>query len=78
MFGKKLKEIREMRGYTQQKAADLIGIALRTYQNYESGSRHPSYKRLVTICNVFDVTSDYLLLCNDSIDNCAEDATNGQ
>ena len=47
--------MRMKRNFTQQNMADSIGVALRSYQCYETGSRCPS----------FDVSTDYLL-CRDS------------
>lgn len=35
-----LAEWREREGYTQSHAAQLLGIALNTYQNYERGFRY--------------------------------------
>lgn len=64
MFNKRLRETRMKRGYTQQKMADSIGVALRSYQCYETGSRNPSLELLVQIANTLDVSTDYLL-CRD-------------
>lgn len=65
MFNKRLREIRMMCHLTQQNMADAIGVALRTYQCYETGSRTPSYDLLVRIADVLDVSTDYLL-CRDN------------
>ena len=46
---------------TQSKMADFLGIKLRSYQNYEGGSRRPDYEGLVALADYFDVTTDYLL-----------------
>lgn len=61
MFNKRLREIRMKRGLTQQKLADSIGVALRSYQCYETGSRNPSLELLVQIADVLEVSTDYLL-----------------
>lgn len=49
------------REFTQQKTAELLGIALRTYQHYEEGSRCPSLDLLKQIGEIFNVPVDYLL-----------------
>lgn len=64
MFGKRLREVRMNRGLTQQKLADAAGVALRSYQCYETGTRTPSFDLLVSLADVLNVPTDYLL-CRD-------------
>lgn len=64
MFNKRLRQMRMIRNLTQQNMADAIGVALRSYQCYETGSRTPSFDLLVNIADVLDVSTDYLL-CRD-------------
>lgn len=61
MFNKRLREMRMKRGFTQQKLADILDIALRSYQCYETGTRTPNYALLVQIADILDVSLDYLL-----------------
>ena len=56
-----LKRIRKDRGYTIQTVANSIGIASRTYQNYEYGQREISTETLYKLANFYNVTTDYLL-----------------
>lgn len=65
VFGKRLKKTRQLRGYTLQRSADEIHVALRTYQNYEAGDRFPSPDGLIAIARMFNVTTDYLLGLSD-------------
>lgn len=60
-FAKRLKELRNEKKVTQQAMADFLKIKLRSYQNYEGGSRRPDYEMLIAIADCFDVTTDYLL-----------------
>lgn len=64
MFCKRLRETRMDRNLTQQKLADSVGLALRSYQCYEQGVREPSLDMLVKLADILDVTTDYLL-CRD-------------
>lgn len=64
MFGKKLREARMERHYTQQRLADEVGVALRTYQCYEQGVREPPLDTLVKLADTLQVPTDYLL-CRD-------------
>lgn len=61
MFNDRLRSARIARGFTLQKTADALEIALRTYQKYESGDREPNYQLLVSIADLFNVPTDFLL-----------------
>lgn len=61
MFNVRLREVRMKTGITQQKMADYLGVALRTYQCYEGGTRSPSLDLLVKIGDTLNVFVDYLL-----------------
>lgn len=67
MFNKRLREMRMKRNFTQQRLADTIGVALRSYQCYETGTRTPNYDLLVLIADTLDVSLDYLLGRDDFI-----------
>ena len=60
-FAERLRELRREKKVTQSKMADFLCIKLRSYQNYEGGSRRPDYEGLVALADYFDVTTDYLL-----------------
>ena len=61
MFGKQLRKIRMEKHMTQQKLADAVGLALRSYQCYEQGTREPSLSMLISLADVLDVSADVLL-----------------
>lgn len=61
MFGKRIREMRLKRGYTQQFVSDSLNITLRAYQKYEQGVREPSYDLLVKIADLYVISTDYLL-----------------
>lgn len=61
MFNKRLREMRMKRNLTQQRFSDILGIALRSYQCYETGTRTPCYDLLILIADTLDVSLDYLL-----------------
>lgn len=67
MFSKRLNQIRKSKGFTAQKMADQLGLALRSYQFYEGGKRSPSLDTLVQIADILDVSTDYLLCRDDFI-----------
>ena len=67
MFGKRLREARMARNMTQQKLSDAVGLALRSYQCYEQGTREPPLDMLVKLADILEVPTDYLLCRNLSI-----------
>lgn len=73
MFNKRLRSVRMHRNITQQAIADTIGIALRTYQCYEQGTREPSLTTLVKLADALDISTDYLLCRTGS----AEESSDG-
>lgn len=42
----KLKQFRKEKRYTQQEMADVLGVSLRCYRNYEQGLRSMPYEIL--------------------------------
>lgn len=61
MFKDRLRSTRIQRGFTLQQMADCVGIALRSYQKYESGDSEPAYDYLVKLADFLDVPTDFLL-----------------
>ena len=49
MISERLKSERENLGFSQQALADLLGISLRSQQNYEKGDRNPDSAYLAAI-----------------------------
>lgn len=60
-ISEKLKALRKSHNYTIQKVSEGIGIAVRTYQNYEYGQREISTEALYKLADFYNVTTDYLL-----------------
>ena len=57
----RLKISRESMGLTQRDVADELDITPSAYANYEQGLREPSLVLFSKICEVLDVSADYLL-----------------
>lgn len=62
----RLKELRRNRGMKQQECSRRIGLALGAWSNYESRIRNISLDKLVTICQTFNVSMEYMLGLSDS------------
>ena len=61
MFNDRLRSTRMSRGYTQQYMADVLEIALRHYQKFEGGHLSPSPPIIVSVADILDVPTDFLL-----------------
>jgi transcriptional regulator with XRE-family HTH domain len=61
IVGKRLRELRENAGLSQQELADLTGISKRQLGRYEQSKGEPSGDALVRIAKRLGVSVDYLL-----------------
>ena len=61
MFPERLKAARIQSSLTRSQLASTIGVKKAAITRWESGSREPNFTRLVELCDVLDVSSDYLL-----------------
>lgn len=59
--GKRIRELREARAYSQVLVADLIGMSSKYYSEIELGKRNLSFINMVKIAMAFSVTLDELL-----------------
>lgn len=60
-LGLRLKETRKQLNLTQKQVADRLGVAQPVYQRFEKGIYECNYEQLRTLCEIFDVSADYLL-----------------
>lgn len=60
-LGKKLRNIREKLGMSQQDVAEKSGIGYKTINNYEKGVSRPDVEKLAILCEVFHVSADYFI-----------------
>jgi hypothetical protein len=61
MIGKRMRELRERRGWTQSYVAEKLGIKTNTLTNYELENRGLTEDRIVSVADLFGVSVDYLL-----------------
>lgn len=57
----KLKELRLLRGITQQQLSEIINISQQSISRYESGQHYPDIDTLVLIADYFNVPLDMLV-----------------
>ena len=56
-----LKELREENDLSQQKVADILKTERSYYGKYERGVRPLPIEHLITLCNYYKVSADYIL-----------------
>ena len=56
-----LRDLREDHDLTQQQIADLLGTSQTMYARYERGANELPIRHLITLCNFYNVSADYIL-----------------
>lgn len=64
-FGERLKELRLEKKLTQDKLAELTGINQATISCYELNKIRPTDIVIITFCNLFGVSADFILGLKD-------------
>ena len=59
--GKRIKELREKQGYKQLDLAEKTGIGRSSISAYEIELETPTYANLISIAQVLNASTDYLL-----------------
>lgn len=57
----KLKELRQLKGISQQQLADVITVSQQSINKYENHGVEPDISTLIKIAGYFNVSLDYLL-----------------
>ena len=60
-YSDRIRELREIRGMSQQALADMLDVNKVTISQYERGARKPDINVVAALCDIFNVSSDYLL-----------------
>ncbi len=60
-IGKKIREIRQKEGLTQEKFSEILDITPRYYQSIDLGEMYPSLRLLLKISKLYNVSLEELL-----------------
>ena len=63
---KRIRDLREDHDKTQQEVATVLGTSQTMYARYERGVNELPLRHLITLCQYYNVTSDYILGLTDS------------
>lgn len=61
LFAKRLRELRKEKGLSQVELGERLGYGYTAISNYESGRNEPSFSDFIRICEILDVSADYIL-----------------
>lgn len=67
-FGDRLRKLRKFNGFSQIGMAEVLGLNRVTYTNYERHKSEPSFETLKTMSKILDVSVDYLVVNDETID----------
>lgn len=65
-IGERCKKARETCGYTQEQLAEQIGVSTQFLSDAERGVTGMSVSTIIRLCDVLSISTDYLLLGQDS------------
>lgn len=57
----RIRNLREDSNYTQAYVAHVLGTSQTMYARYERGANELPIRHLLTLCKLYNVSSDYLL-----------------
>ena len=60
-YAKRIRDLREDHDKTQQQIADILGTSQTMYARYERGANELPIHHLITLCNYYKVSADYIL-----------------
>ena len=60
-YVKRIRDLREDRNKTQQEIANVLGTSQTMYARYERGANELPIRHLITLCDYYNVSADYVL-----------------
>lgn len=64
-IGERLAQARKQAGYTQKQVGEKLNILQQAYARFESGVFELNYDQIVTLCQLFEISADYLFGLSD-------------
>lgn len=58
---KRIRDLREDNDYTQTQIAEKLGTSQTMYARYERGASELPTRHLYTLCDLYNVSADYIL-----------------
>lgn len=67
MFGYKLKQDREQRGWSQEYLVKQIHVSRQSISKWETGKNYPSIEVIIHLSDIFGITVDELLRSDETL-----------
>lgn len=61
IISERLRKLREAKNLTQTEVANILGVTQQVYSNYELEKFDFPVRHLMTLANLYDISTDYLL-----------------
>ena len=65
IIAERIKELRNEYHLSQEKLGDMLAVSQDTISLWENNKALPSVEYIIVMCNIFEVTADYLLGLKD-------------
>lgn len=65
MFAERMRDIRKLRGHTQESLAELLNVGKMTISRWERGEAEPEMDNIIRLAKALNVSTDYLLSLDD-------------
>lgn len=59
-FSERVLQARKAKGMSQEKLAELVGVSRQAVSKWETGEAKPDVEKLIAICEVLELSMDYL------------------
>ena len=67
IYIKRIRDLREDHDKTQQDIADILGTSQTMYARYERGANELPIRHLITLCQYYNVSADYILGLSENL-----------
>ena len=61
MIGERLKEARKKAKMSQEEVAEILNTSRSNISKYENGNLEPNIQTLKKLCEIYNVSADYLI-----------------
>ena len=68
-IGKRIQNRRKQQGYTQEQLAEMMNVSIQMISNLERGNKAIRIDNLVNLCQILDISTDYILTGKETTDD---------
>lgn len=71
-IGKRIQQRRKQQGLTQEQLAEMMNVSIQMISNLERGNKSIRIENLIRLCQLLDVSTDYILTGKTSASDFSE------